>query len=192
MPFLAKSGENICKYGSFVVTLPNKFGENGLHLGKKPAFCTRFAPSLPHKTTKINDQRMKINEVIERHGMQLRDVSREMGMKPSALQSAIDRNLTVKTLRQISEAARIPIAEFFFDELKSDPKWVERILDILTDTDRQQLLAALQPEQHNGDGSDVLSQANAHAAPSPAPSASIQQAIICPHCKKAMTITVQA
>ena len=70
---------------------------------------------------------MKINEVIERHGMQLRDVSREMGMKPSALQSAIDRNLTVKTLRQISEAARIPIAEFFFDELKSDPHWVERI-----------------------------------------------------------------
>ena len=116
---------------------------------------------------------MKINEVIERHGMQLRDVSREMGMKPSALQSAIDRNLTVKTLRQISEAARIPIAEFFFDEL--------------TDEERQQLLAAL----HNGDGSDVLSQANAHAAPSPAPSASLQQAIICPHCKKAMTILVQ-
>ena len=74
---------------------------------------------------------MKINEVIERHGMQLRDVSREMGMKPSALQSAIDRNLTVKTLRQISEAARIPIAEFFFDELKSDPHWVERIADEL-------------------------------------------------------------
>ena len=99
MPFLVKSGENICKYGSFVVPLQNKISEN------------------KHKTTKINDQRMKINEVIERHGMQLRDVSREMGMKPSALQSAIDRNLTVKTLRQISEAARIPIAEFFFDEL---------------------------------------------------------------------------
>lgn len=30
---------------------------------------------------------MKINEVIERHGMQLRDVSREMGMKPSALRA---------------------------------------------------------------------------------------------------------
>jgi len=76
---------------------------------------------------------MKINEVIERHGMQLRDVSREMGMKPSALQSAIDRNLTVKTLRLISEAAKIPIAEFFLDEL--------------TDEERQQLLAALNPSQ---------------------------------------------
>lgn len=129
-----------------------------------------------YETTKINDQRMKINEVIERHGMQLRDVSREMGMKPSALQSAIDRNLTVKTLRQISEAARIPIAEFFLDEL--------------TDTDRQQLLEALQPEQHNGDGSDVLSQANAHAEPFPAPSASIQQAIICPHCGHALVMNI--
>lgn len=129
-----------------------------------------------YETTKINDQRMKINEVIERHGMQLRDVSREMGMKPSALQSAIDRNLTVKTLRQISEAARIPIAEFFMDEL--------------TDEERQQLLAALQPEQHNGDGSDVLSQANAHAEPSPAPSASLQQAIVCPHCHQALVFNI--
>ena len=76
---------------------------------------------------------MKINEVIERHGMQLRDVSREMGLKPSALQSAIDRNLTVKTLRLISEAAKIPIAEFFIDEL--------------SDEERQQLLAALNPSQ---------------------------------------------
>ena len=130
-----------------------------------------------HKTTKINDQRMKINEVIERHGMQLRDVSREMGMKPSALQSAIDRNLTVKTLRQISEAARIPIAEFFLDEL--------------TDDERQQLLAAMQPEQHNGDGSDVLSQANAHAAPSPAPSALVQGALICPHCHQPFTVEIK-
>ena len=144
---------------------------------------------------------MKINEVIERHGMQLRDVSREMGMKPSALQSAIDRNLTVKTLRQISEAARIPIAEFFFDELKSDPKWVERILDILTDTDRQQLLAALQPSaqpsQQPAAGTEPEQKDDALPfGNSPQPSAiahqpSLQQAIICPHCKKAMTILVQ-
>lgn len=126
---------------------------------------------------------MKINEVIERHGMQLRDVSREMGMKPSALQSAIDRNLTMKTLRLISEAAKIPIAEFFLDEL--------------TDTDRQHLLAAMQPEQHNGDGSDVLSQANAHAAPSPAPSdnsqpsALVQGALICPHCHQPFTVEIK-
>ena len=143
---------------------------------------------------------MKINEVIERHGMQLRDVSREMGMKPSALQSAIDRNLTVKTLRQISEAARIPIAEFFFDELKSDPKWVERILDELTDADRQQLLEALQPSaqpsQQPAAGTEPEQKDDALPfGNSPQPSAiahqpSLQQAIICPHCKKAMTILV--
>ena len=153
MPFLAKSGENICKYGSFVVPLP-------------------------HQTTKINDQLMKINEVIERHGMQLRDVSREMGMKPSALQSAIDRNLTVKTLRQISEAARIPIAEFFADELPAG--------FTLTSS------GAEEAPKTEASSADDLPFGN-----SPQPSAlahqpSLQQAIICPHCKKAMTITVQA
>ena len=149
-----------------------------------------------HKTTKINDQRMKINEVIERHGMQLRDVSREMGMKPSALQSAIDRNLTVKTLRQISEAARIPIAEFFFDEL--------------TDGERQQLLAALQPSaqpsQQPAAGTepeekdDALPFGNSsQPIPADAPTrslsalahqASLQQAIICPHCHQALVMNI--
>ena len=148
-----------------------------------------------HETTKINDQRMKINEVIERHGMQLRDVSREMGMKPSALQSAIDRNLTVKTMRQISEAARIPIAEFFLDEL--------------TDGERQQLLAALNPSQPAASavqqpstlpfGGTTGSQPSATSGSSDAAThqplalahqPSLQQAIICPHCKKAIAITV--
>ena len=125
-----------------------------------------------HKTTKINDQRMKINEVIERHGMQLRDVSREMGMKPSALQSAIDRNLTVKTLRQISEAARIPIAEFFMDELPAG--------FTLTSSGTEEA------PKTEASPADDLPFDNSQ------PSVQMQQAIICPHCKKAMTITVQA
>lgn len=140
---------------------------------------------------------MKINEVIERHGMQLRDVSREMGMKPSALQSAIDRNLTVKTLRQISEAARIPIAEFFMDEL--------------TDGERQQLLAALQPSAQPSQfskqpapaalpfggitGSQPSATSGSSDAATPQPSAlahqpSLQQAIICPHCGHALVMNV--
>ena len=122
---------------------------------------------------------MKINEVIERHGMQLRDVSREMGLKPSALQSAIDRNLTVKTLRLISEAAKIPIAEFFLDEL--------------TDEQRQQLLAALNP-----------SQPAAESASAPKPSAeqqeelpigqqqpSVPASLICPHCGTPFVVEVK-
>ena len=125
-----------------------------------------------YETTKINDQRMKINEVIERHGLQLRDVSREMGMKPSALQSAIDRNLTVKTLRQISEAARIPIAEFFADELPAG--------FTLTSSGTEEA------PKTEASSADDLSFDNSQ------PSVQMQQAIICPHCKKAMTITVQA
>ena len=120
--------------------------------------------------------------------MQLRDVSREMKMKPSALQSAIDRNLTVKTLRQISEAARIPIAEFFLDEL--------------TDGERQQLLAALQPsaqpsqqpaagtEQEQKD--DALPFGNSPQPSALAHQASLQQAIICPHCHSALVFKIEA
>jgi lambda repressor-like predicted transcriptional regulator len=139
---------------------------------------------------------MKINEVIERHGMQLRDVSREMGMKPSALQSAIDRNLTVKTLRQISEAARIPIAEFFMDEL--------------TDEECQQLLAALNPSQPAAESASAGQQQAASGEggasglpfgcgepiPADAPTRSLsaigQQAIVCPHCHQALVMNIAA
>ena len=136
---------------------------------------------------------MKINEVIERHGMQLRDVSREMGLKPSALQSAIDRNLTVKTLRLISEAAKIPIAEFFIDEL--------------TDEERQQLLAALNPSQPAAESASAEQQAVSgeggasdlpfgcgEPIPADAPTRSLsaigQQAIICPHCGHALVMNI--
>ena len=132
-----------------------------------------------HKTTKINDQRMKINEVIERHGMQLRDVSREMGMKPSALQSAIDRNLTVKTLRQISEAARIPIAEFFFDEMTQEE--ISRL------TDRPAPAPSL-----SGRGVDAPEQqAIEQLKENEQPSALVQGALICPHCHQPFTVEIK-
>ena len=125
---------------------------------------------------------MKINEVIERHGMQLRDVSRKMGIKPSTLQSAIDRNLTVKTLRQISEAARIPIAEFFLDEL--------------TDGERQQLIAALQPSaqpsQQPAAGTEQEQKADALPFGQQQRTAISQQAIICPHCHSALVFKIEA
>ena len=125
---------------------------------------------------------MKINEVIERHGMQLRDVSREMGLKPSALQSAIDRNLTVKTLRLISEAAKIPIAEFFIDEMTQEE--ISRLTNRPDRPSPDQQRPALDPSL-SGRGVDTTE-------PQDNSRPSIQQAIICPHCKKAMTITVQA
>lgn len=125
---------------------------------------------------------MKINEVIERHGMQLRDVSRKMGIKPSTLQSAIDRNLTVKTLRQISEAARIPIAEFFLDEL--------------TDGERQQLIAALQPSaqpsQQPAAGTEQEQKDDALPFGQQQHTAISQQAIICPHCHSALVFKIEA
>ena len=123
---------------------------------------------------------MKINEVIERHGMQLRDVSREMGMKPSALQSAIDRNLTMKTLRQISEAARIPIAEFFADELPAG--------FTLTSSGTEEA------PKTEASSADDLPFDNSQPIPADAPTRSLsaigQQAIICPHCHQALVVNI--
>ena len=122
---------------------------------------------------------MKINEVIERHGMQLRDVSREMGMKPSALQSAIDRNLTVKTLRLISEAAKIPIAEFFIDEL--------------SDEERQQLLSALQPSQPAAESASAGQQQEKpqEELPFGQQQPSVPASLICPHCGTPFVVEVK-
>lgn len=60
---------------------------------------------------------MKITEVLERYGKTLREVARAIGMKPSTLQTTIDGNPTIGTLRKIAEAAKCPLAEFFADEL---------------------------------------------------------------------------
>jgi lambda repressor-like predicted transcriptional regulator len=135
-----------------------------------------------YKTTKINDQRMKINEVIERHGMQLRDVSREMGMKPSALQSAIDRNLTVKTLRQISEAARIPIAEFFMDEMTQEE--ISRLTNRPA-PDPSLLGRGVDTTEPQDDAEDWLPR-----AATPPEKVVSKQGLVCPHCGKAMVISV--
>ena len=145
---------------------------------------------------------MKINEVIERHGMQLRDVSREMGMKPSALQSAIDRNLTVKTLRLISEAAKIPIAEFFLDELTEEEK--QGILAVL----QPAAAPASQPADKMGAAHEVSTEGK--QSPDDLPwektstvaeelqtveeskmTAAVPGALICPHCGKAFVIEIK-
>lgn len=68
---------------------------------------------------KINIK-MKINEVIERHGVEFREVARRMSLKPSALQSAIERNLTIKTLRLIANAIGCSVVEFFIDEVSNE------------------------------------------------------------------------
>lgn len=112
--------------------------------------------------------------------MQLRDVSRQMGMKPSGLESAIGRNLTVKTLRLIAEAAKIPIAEFFLDEL--------------SDEEKQGLLALLQPateqKQEQPSQADALPFGTNNEPEQQAEKREAVAAIICPHCGEAIKLAV--
>ena len=122
---------------------------------------------------------MDILSVLQKHGHTTHSLAKEIGVKQSTLMGMIKGNPTISTLRKLSDALKCPVAEFFFDELKSDPKWVERFLDepgaagyIVTPQggQQEQSAASLQQEQS---------------------SAALQQAIVCPHCSRPIVITVR-
>ena len=126
----------------------------------------------------------RIEQVLDQRGINKSELARRMNKHNQQVNRLID-NPKWETIEAVASAIGIAPWELFTQEIEAAGYRL---------APEQQTSAQGGQEkeaQHNGDGSDVLSQANAHAAPSPAPSASIQQAIICPHCKKAMTITVQ-
>ncbi len=125
----------------------------------------------------------RIEQVLDQRGINKSELARRMNKHNQQVNRLID-NPKWETIEAVANAIGIAPWELFTQEIEAAGYRLA--------PEQQPSAQPSQPEQHNGDGADVLSQANAHAAPSPAPSASIQQAIICPHCKKAMTITVQA
>jgi len=124
---------------------------------------------------------MQINEVIARRGMRLRDVSREMGLKPSALQNAIDRNLTVKTLRQIATAAKCSIAEFFLDELTLEER-LELLRSSLPDAELQPVALSLQTPVKEEQPSAQNTLPFADSAKGIQQESAMPGVFVCPHC----------
>lgn len=117
----------------------------------------------------------RIEQVLDQRGINKSELARRMNKHNQQVNRLID-NPKWETIEAVANAIGIAPWELFTQEIEAAG---------------YHLAPEQQPSaQHNGDGSDVLSQANAHAEPSPAPSASIQQAIICPHCKKALVMNV--
>ena len=127
---------------------------------------------------------MQILSVIKRHGYRLEDVATMLGITKGSLSATINGSPNVKKLIDIALIIGCSPAEFFDDwyenegkEQKKRPTPDPSLGESGVDT----------PEQQD----DALPFGN-----SPQPSAlahqpSLQQAIVCPHCGKAMTITVQ-
>ena len=117
---------------------------------------------------------MKIEEILQAHGSSLRDAAKAIGMKPSTLQATIDRNPTISTLRKIAEAAHCSVAEFFSDEL------AEMGLMITARPDGR---AAAGNESGKDGGCDLPFK-------DPQATATMQQAVICPHCRHALVFSI--
>lgn len=129
----------------------------------------------------------RIEQVLDQRGINKSELARRMNKHNQQVNRLID-NPKWETIEAVASAIGIAPWELFTQEIEA--AGYRLATEQQPSAQPSQHPAALQPEQHNGDGSDVLSQANAHAEPSPAPSASLQQAIICPHCHQALVMNI--
>ena len=124
---------------------------------------------------------MQILTVIKRHGYRLEDVANALGITKGSLSATINGSPNVKKLIEIALVIGCSPAEFFDDWYDNEGKEQEQrpapypsLSGRGVDSTKQQNKS--RPSIQGGDGGGSI----------------LQQAIICPHCKKAMTITVQA
>ena len=74
---------------------------------------------------------MQIKETMQRYGYTPTTLAKKMGVFDSTVSRLVTGNPTVQKLQELAEQIGCQRWEFFLDELKSDPKWVERFMDEL-------------------------------------------------------------
>lgn len=57
--------------------------------------------------------KLRIKEIANAKGLQLKDVAKKMGIAQETITRAIKRNPTIKTLESIAEALEVDITELF-------------------------------------------------------------------------------
>ena len=72
---------------------------------------------------------MQIKETMQRYGYTPTTLAKKMGVFDSTVSRLVTGNPTVQKLQELAEQIGCHRWEFFLDELKSDPKWVERFMD---------------------------------------------------------------
>jgi len=72
---------------------------------------------------------MQIKETMQRYGYTPTTLAKKMGVFDSTVSRLVTGNPTVQKLQELAEQIGCQRWEFFLDELKSDPKWVERLMD---------------------------------------------------------------
>ena len=118
---------------------------------------------------------MDILGIINKHGFSTHKLAKEMNIKQSSIMSVInkDANPTVKSLRNIATALKIPIWEFFIDEMTIEE--VQALLEAMKKVepmpDEPQPTQSPADELPFGNGQQEQKQE------------SMPGVVICPHCK---------
>ena len=137
---------------------------------------------------------MQIKETMQRYGFTPTSLAKKMGVYASTVIRLTEGNPTVDKLDELARWIGCSRWEFFQDEIRAAG------FDIVKQSEQQQ--PAPQPadgQQGQGSAADELpftgggdggKRQEAERTGGGQPTATVQQAIICPHCKRAIAITV--
>ena len=135
---------------------------------------------------------MQIKKVIDDHGESWASVAKKMQKTSSAIIQIADGNPTVGKLKQLAGVIGCHWLDFFQDELEAEGLQ-------LIKKEQQPASQPAEGQQGQGSAADELpftgggdggKRQEAERTGGGQPTATVQQAIICPHCKRAIAITV--
>ena len=136
---------------------------------------------------------MQIKKVIDEHGKSWASVAKDLGKTSSAIIQIADGNPTVGKLKQLAGVIGCHWLDFFQDELEAEG------LQLIKKEQQQPAPQPADGQQQQGSAADELpftgggdggKRQEAERTGGGQPTATVQQAIICPHCKRAIAITV--
>ena len=129
---------------------------------------------------------MDIKSVIRKYGFTVNSLATKHGVGQSRLNQMVNGNPSAKNLEWLASLIGCSPAEFFAD-------WVSPTAETQQPApqtaDGQQQGSAADELPFNG-GGDGGKRQEAERTGGGQPTATVQQAIICPHCKRAIAITV--
>ena len=131
---------------------------------------------------------MQILKVIKKYGWSLEAVAKELGITKGTFSVSINRNPTTQRLIDVANILGCSPAEFFDDwdtaPENKHPKTAEPAPQEATEATNAEASGAERTGAENADGLPFTDGAERQ------PTATRQEALVCPHCHHAMVITI--
>lgn len=64
---------------------------------------------------------MDIKNIAREKGMRIEDIANELGITKGGLSKALNGNPTIGTLRKVAGVLKVPVTDFFRDEIGDNP-----------------------------------------------------------------------